>query len=233
MVEALEQRGIDTRGIVRDPLVKTGLTVILSRGHDRAMLTYAGTIGALRYDEIDLGILDRARHVHMGSYFLLENLLPDVPRLFAEAQRRGLSVSLDTNYDPAERWESGIEETLRHVDIFLPNETELMRITRSTSWQEGLAQAAQIVPTVVAKLGGDGAAVQQGEKVVHQPVLPVQVVDTVGAGDSFDAGFVYGHLAGWPVEQTLALAMACGACSTRAAGGTAAQPSLEEALALV
>jgi sugar/nucleoside kinase (ribokinase family) len=230
MVEALEQRGIDTGGIVRDPVVKTGLTVILSRGQDRAMLTYAGTIGALRYDEIDLGILDRARHVHMGSYFLLEQLLPDVPRLFAEAQRRGLTVSLDTNYDPAERWASGIEETLQHVDIFLPNETELMRITGTRSWREGLTRAAQTVPAVVAKLGGEGAAVQQGEKVVHQPVLPVQVVDTVGAGDSFDAGFVYGHLAGWPLERTLALAMACGACSTRAAGGTAAQPSLEEAL---
>lgn len=232
MVEALEQRGIDTRGIVRDPVVKTGLTVILSRGHDRAMLTYGGTIGALRYDEIDLGILDQARHVHMGSYFLLENLLPDVPRLFAEAQRRGLTVSLDTNYDPAERWDSGIAETLRHVDIFLPNETELMRITQTASWREGLVKAAQAVPTAVAKLGGEGAAVQQAEQFVHQPVLPVKVVDTVGAGDSFDAGFVYGHLAGWPLARTLALAMACGAASTQAAGGTAAQPSLEEALAL-
>jgi sugar/nucleoside kinase (ribokinase family) len=233
MVEALEQRGIDTRGIVHDPLVKTGLTVILSRGHDRAMLTYAGTIGALRYDEIDLGILDGARHLHMGSYFLLEQLLPDVPRLFGAAQARGLTVSLDTNYDPAERWDSGLAETLRHVDIFLPNETELMRITQTPTWQEGLVKAAQSVPIVVAKLGGEGAAVQQGETFVRQAVLPVQVVDTTGAGDSFDAGFVYGHLAGWPLARTLALAMACGACSTRAAGGTAAQPGLEEALALV
>jgi sugar/nucleoside kinase (ribokinase family) len=232
MVEALEQRGIDTAGVVRDPLVKTGLTVILSRVHDRAMLTYAGTIGALRYDEIDLRILDRARHVHMGSYFLLEKLLPDVPRLFAEAQRRGLTVSLDTNYDPAERWDSGLGETLRHVDIFLPNETELMRITGTGSWRDGLAAAAQTVPTVVAKLGGEGAAVQQGGTLIRQEVLPVTVVDTTGAGDSFDAGFVYGHLAGWPLEKTLALAMACGACSTQAAGGTAAQPSLEAALAL-
>jgi sugar/nucleoside kinase (ribokinase family) len=232
MVEALEQRGIDTSGIVRDPVVKTGLTVILSRGHDRAMLTYAGTIGALRYDEIDLDFLQAARHLHMGSYFLLENLLPDVPRLFAEAQQRGLTVSLDTNYDPAEQWDSGLEKTLRHVDIFLPNETELMRIMRAPDWRKGLAEASRIVPTVVAKLGAQGAAVQQGDRFAHQPVLPVQVIDTTGAGDSFDAGFVYGHLQGWPLDRTLGLAMACGACSTRAAGGTAAQPSLEEALAL-
>ncbi len=236
MLDALNLRGIDTAGVVRDPVVKTGLTVILSRGQDRAMLTYAGTIGALRYDEIDLEFLSLARHLHMGSYFLLENLLPDAPRLFAEAQRRGLTVSLDTNYDPAERWQSGIEETLRHVDIFLPNATELTAIMQEANWRTALAKAAAGVPTVVAKLGADGAAVQQGAHFLHQPVRAAAdaptVVDTTGAGDSFDAGFVYGHLAGWPLERTLALAMACGASSVQAAGGTASQPDLAQALAL-
>ncbi len=131
LLDALEVRGIDTSYIVRDPVVKTGQTIILSRGQDRAMLTYLGTIGALRYDEINLEILELARHVHMGSYFLLDNLIPEVPRLFAEAQRRGLTVSLDTNYDPAERWDSGLAAVLQHVDIFLPNETELTRITQT------------------------------------------------------------------------------------------------------
>ncbi len=232
MAESLAARGVDTSGVVVDSQVKTGLTVILSRVHDRAMLTYAGTIGALAYDEIDWDLVSAARHLHLGSYYLLEKLLPDAPRLFAEARRRGLTVSLDTNYDPAERWDSGIAEALRHVDIFLPNETELSAIMGMESRRAALARAAQIVPTVAVKLGGEGAAVQQGSAFVQQGVLPVTVVDTTGAGDSFDAGFVYGHLQGWPLERTLALAMACGACSTRAAGGTAAQPSLDEALAL-
>jgi sugar/nucleoside kinase (ribokinase family) len=147
MRESLTARGVDTSGVVVDPTVKTGLTVILSRGHDRAMLTYAGTIGALRYDEIDWELIGSARHLHLGSYYLLEKLLPDVPRLFAEARRRGLTVSLDTNYDPAERWDSGIAETLRHVDIFLPNETELARIMGMESRRAALARAAQIVPS--------------------------------------------------------------------------------------
>ncbi len=232
LLDALAVRGIDTSNIVRDPVVKTGLTVILSRGQDRAMLTYSGTIGALRYDEINLEILDLARHVHMGSYYLLDSLMPDVPRLFAEAQRRGLTVSLDTNYDPTERWDGGLAAVLRHVDIFLPNETELTRITRTPDWRSGLAKAAQTVPTVVAKLGAEGAAVQQCSMFIHQPVRPVAVVDTTGAGDSFDAGFVYGHLSGWSLERTLSMAIACGTSSTQAAGGTASQPSLEEALAL-
>lgn len=233
MRESLAGRGVDVSGVVVDPHVKTGLTVILSRIHDRAMLTYAGTIGALRYADIDLDLLGAARHLHLGSYYLLENLLPDVPRLFAEAHRRGLTVSLDTNYDPTERWDSGIAETLRHVDIFLPNETELARIMRLDDWRAALERAAQTIPTVAVKLGSQGAAVQQGDTYLHQPVLPVTVVDTTGAGDSFDAGFVYGHLQGWPLQRTLSIAMACGASSTRAAGGTAAQPDLEAALALM
>jgi sugar/nucleoside kinase (ribokinase family) len=61
----------------------------------------------------------------------------------------------------------------------------------------------------------------------------VRVVDAVGAGDSFDAGFVCGALAGWDLERCLKLAVACGALSTRAAGGTAAQPTLDEALAFI
>lgn len=232
MLAALQERGIDTSAVVVDPAVKTGLTVILSRGQDRAMLTHAGTIGALAADEVDPHLFDRARHVHMGSFYLLDGLRPAVPRLFAEAQRRGLTVSLDTNYDPTERWDGGIAETLRHVDIFLPNETELARIMGAGEWRTALDAAARSVPTVAVKLGAAGAAVQQGERYLEQAVLPVKVVDTTGAGDSFDAGFVYGSLAGWPLERTLSLAMACGAASTRAAGGTAAQPDLEEALAL-
>ena len=94
------------------------------------------------------------------------------------------TVSLDTNYDPAERWDSGLAAVLQHVDIFLPNETELTRITKTPDWRSGLARAAQMVPTVVAKLGAEGAAVQQGNKFVHQPVRPVAVVDTTGAGDA-------------------------------------------------
>lgn len=232
MVESLQARGIDTTGITRDPVVKTGLTVVLSRTHDRAMLTYAGTIGALRYADIDLDLLGQARHLHIGSYFLLENLLPDAPRLYAEAQARGLTTSLDTNYDPAERWDSGVQAMLRHTDIFLPNETELKAITHSADWQSGLERAASLVPTVAVKLGAEGAAARSRGRFVRQEGQPVTVVDTTGAGDSFNAGFIYGYLAGWPLERTLALASACGACSVQAAGGTASQPTLDEALAV-
>lgn len=229
VLRCLHERGIDTQGVIVDPQIKTGLTVILSRGNDRAILTYLGSIAALRYDQIDMKILESSRHLHFASYFLQSALRPSVPELFTQAKALGLSISLDTNYDPEERWE-GLDRMLPLVDHFLPNEIEARAITGAADTQAALARLAARIPIVAIKCGAAGAWAQQGHSAVNMPVPAVQVVDTVGAGDSFDAGFVYGVLADWNLEQSLKLGVLCGALSTRAAGGTAAQPTLEEAL---
>jgi sugar/nucleoside kinase (ribokinase family) len=230
MLRELNQRGIATGGVVIDPHLPTGLSVILSRPADRAILTHLGSIAALRFDEIDLAWLARARHLHLGSYYLLDALRPDVPRLFDEARARGLTISIDTNYDPTEQWAGGLREALRRVDVFLPNEAELLAITRADSIEAGLDRLAEI-PTVAVKLGARGAVARRGSQIVGAESIPVQVVDTTGAGDSFDAGFVWGYLAGQDLSQALRFACACGSLSTRAAGGTTAQATVAEALA--
>ncbi len=230
MRRELDRRGIDTSGVVIDSALPTGLSVILSRQADRAILTHLGSIAALRFDEIDLSLLSRARHLHLGSYYLLEVLRPDMPRLFGEAQAHGLTVSLDTNYDPTGQWTGGLPEVLPHVDVFLPNETELLAITRENSIEAGLERLAEI-PVVAVKLGARGAMARRGSQIVYAEAIPVNVVDTTGAGDSFDAGFIYAYLAGQDLPQALRFACACGALSTRAAGGTTAQATVAEALA--
>ncbi len=232
MLRELQQRGIDTSGVVIDPRLPTGLSVILSRPFDRAILTHLGSIAALRFDEIDLSLLSRARHLHLGSYYLLDALRPDVPQLFDEAKARGLTISIDTNYDPTEQWAGGLQETLQRVDVFLPNETELLAITHENSIETGLDRLAEI-PTVAVKLGARGAAARRGSQIVYTDSIPVKVVDTTGAGDSFDAGFVYAYLAGQDLAQTLRWACACGSLSTRAAGGTTAQATPAEVLAVL
>ncbi|MBZ0301922.1 MAG: sugar kinase [Anaerolineae bacterium] len=233
MIEALSERGIDTSGIVMDPAIKTGLTVILSRGNDRALLTYSGSIAALRFDDIDLRLLPQTRHLHLGSYFLLDALRPDVPALFEAAHAQGVTVSLDTNYDPLEQWNGGLSAALDHVDVFLPNETELCAIAGLTDVESALAALSTQTPLVVVKRGAAGAMARQGDRIICAGSVPVNAIDSTGAGDSFDAGFVSGYLAGWPLERTLRLACACGALSTRAAGGTGAQPTLAEAEAVL
>ena len=229
--EALEARGVDTSGVVVDGALRTGMTVILQLPDDRAMLTFPGAIPMLRAEMVDPVLLEAARHIHVGSYFWQTALQPGLPALFGQARARGASTSIDTQWDPSGQW-AGLDAVLAAADILLPNEAEACALAGAADWRPALASLASRVPTVAVKRGAEGAAARRGAAFTEMAAPAVQMVDAVGAGDSFDAGFVYGALAGWPLDRSLALAVACGALSTRAAGGTAAQPTLEEALAL-
>ena len=245
MLQGMAARGIDVAPVVIAPALKTGITVSLSTPADRAMLTYAGAIAALTAEQVDDTLLEDARHVHVSSFYLQDGLRPGLPRLLAEARARGLSVSLDTGYDPRERWAGGLRETLAHVDVLLPNEIEAAAISGAAGAIVGAAGAiagaadperalgvlAQQVPVVAVKLGAEGSIAQKGQEVVRAAPPAVTPRDTTGAGDSFDAGFVHGFLEGWPLERTLRLACACGALATRVPGGTNGQPTLDEAWA--
>lgn len=231
MLGELETLGVNTESVVTDSSIPTGLSIILSRQADRAILTFPGSISALELHEVDRGPLTCTRHVHLSSYFLLERIRPYIPELFSLAHAQGATTSLDTNYDPAEAWNGSLKETLSHTDIFLPNETELKAISRREALLPALEQMSRLVPAIAVKRGALGALGRVGDTMYEAPSLPVRVVDTVGAGDSFDAGFIYGHLAGWEMQRTLRLACICGALSTQKVGGTAGQPTLEEALA--
>ncbi|MEP7189414.1 MAG: carbohydrate kinase family protein [Roseiflexaceae bacterium] len=229
--EALDARGVDTGGVIVDPELRTGMTMILQLPDDRAMLTFPGAIPMLRAELVDPALLQATRHIHVGSYFWQIALQPGLPALFAQARARGASTSLDTQWDPSGVW-AGLDDVLAATDILLPNEAEACALARTTNWRLALEALAARVPTVAVKRGANGAAAMRSAAFAEAAAPAVQVVDAVGAGDSFDAGLIYGALAGWPLDRSLALAVACGALSTRAAGGTTAQPTLEEALAL-
>jgi sugar/nucleoside kinase (ribokinase family) len=233
MIDALTARGVDTRGVVVDPAARTGLTVILSRTHDRAMLTFPGSIAALDVDRIDPALLQRARHVHVSSYYLQTALTPGLGRLFADVRSTGATTSVDPNWDPDETWDSGLPALLGEVDILLPNAAEAQGIAGVSDPVEAADVLAQAGPLVVVKLGREGAlAARHGTPAVRAgSPSGITIVDAVGAGDTFDAGLLAGLLAGDPLEKALPLACACGALSTLAAGGTAGQPNLTEAQA--
>jgi sugar/nucleoside kinase (ribokinase family) len=230
MLDALAERGVDTGGVVVDPTQRTGLTVVLSKpGGDRAMLTHTGAIASLTADAVDVC---KARHVHVASLFLQTALEPGLPDLFHAARAAGSTTSIDPNWDPAGRWDGGLNELLPLTDLFLPNAEEAMRIAGRADPAEAARALAAEGPLVAVKLGAEGALAARGDELVEVAApAGVEPVDTTGAGDSFDAGVLAGMLRGWPPERMLGLGCACGALSTRAAGGTAAQPTLEEALA--
>jgi sugar/nucleoside kinase (ribokinase family) len=228
MLESMRERGIDTSHCLVNPEVATGFSVILSQPDDRAILTFPGSIPLLQRSQIDDALLSATRHLHLSSYFLLDQLRPELPTLFAAARQQGVTTSLDTNWDPAGEW--AMAEMLPQCDIFLPNAAEVRQITGKTDIEDGVDQLAAAVGMLAVKMGGEGGVARQGEAAAGAKPPLVSVVDTTGAGDSFTAGFIFGYLQGWPLREALQLAVVCGSLSTRAAGGTAGQPTLAEAL---
>ena len=232
MLEEMEKRDVDVSRVIVRKDGQTGLSVILNQGTDRAILTHPGLIPALRASDIPDEMLKIARHLHVASYFLQTDLQPDLPALFQRAHTFGLTTSLDTNYDPTGVW-AGFDELLKVTNVFLPNEREALSLTGESSIDLAVDRFGSKVETVGIKLGAEGAfGASKGEKA-RVTSIPVDVVDAVGAGDSFDAGFLYGYLNRWSLEQSLRLACVSGALSTQRAGGTDGQPTLAQALALL
>ena len=193
------------------------------------MLTYIGAINALRAEQISSDLIKKTRHLHMASYFLQSSLRPGIKGLFKIAKKLGVSTSLDTNWDPVGQW-IGVSEILDVVDILFPNKAEVKALSGDENVKTAVKILGKKVDIIAVKLGADGAIAQKGAETMLVPAFPVEVIDTIGAGDSFDAGFIYGYLRNWPLERSLKLAVACGSLSTSGHGGTEAQPTLEEAL---
>lgn len=232
MLDEMQKRGVDVSNVIVQADGQTGLSVILNQGADRAILTYPGLIPALRASDISDELLKSARHLHVASYFLQTNLQPDLPALFQRAHTFELTTSLDTNYDPTELW-TGFDELLPVTDVFLPNEKEALSLSRESTTHLAAARLGAKVKTVAIKLGAEGALGACNGEQVRVASSPVDVVDTVGAGDSFDAGFLYGYLNQWSLNKSLQLACVCGSLSTQRAGGINGQPTLDRALAFL
>jgi sugar/nucleoside kinase (ribokinase family) len=220
MMEHLARHGIDSSGVVVDPAERTGATVALSAGSDRALLTFPGAMTHLRYEHLRFETIARGRHLHLSSFFLQTGLRPRVAGLLARARTLGLSVSADTGHDPADDW--SVDGLLDGIDLFLPNEVEALGITGATTVDDALARLAATVPTVAVKCGAEGAWAAHGLDRIFEPPLTIEAVDTTGAGDAFDAGFLSAWLDGADLERCLQRGNACGALTAAHIGGSGA-----------
>lgn len=202
--------------------VTSGLTVILPRAGSRNILTYPGTMREMCFEDMDLDYLAGAKHFHLSSFFLHPKLRPRIPELFRVMKEHGLSSSLDTNDDPEDLWSEDLFETLKFVDIFLPNDREAKKISRTDDLEAAIAWLKQRVPVLVVKLGAHGAIGFGPQGSVRCPARIVDAVDPVGAGDSFDAGFIHAFMHGADLAGCLESGNAAGAFSTTRPGGTEA-----------
>lgn len=227
-LDLLRQHGVSVDHVVRRDDVGTGLSVILAAG-TRAILTHSGAIGSLAAADVPDGLLT-GRHVHVASPYLVVRLRPDLPALLRQAR----SSTLDTNDDPARTW-ADLPALLDAADTVLPNAGEVLLWAaalgrRTDDWRDAARYVSERGVEVVVKAGADGAAVVTRDGELHQQPEVVVPVDTTGAGDTFDAAWVAARLAGEPPEQAIRWAVAAGTTSTRAVGGTAAQPDRDELL---
>lgn len=221
-LQRLAESGTDLSGVRQFGGKLTGLTAILPCGTERYILTYPGTMFEMRYEDLDLGHVLAARHLHLSSYFLHRALRPRIADLFREAKSAGLTTSLDTNDDPEDLWADDLLQVLKYVDVLLPNEREACRMAHT----DDVAQAADLlsarVATLVIKRGKQGAIARRGRERFSAKCISVNAVDAIGAGDSFDAGFIHQFIRGAAIEDCLSYGNVTGALSTTREGGTEA-----------
>ncbi len=230
---SLRDLRVDSSRVITDPALKTGITVSISSSGDRALVTYLGAISELRAEDVLTARIEGFNHLHISSFYLQHHLRPGMEELFAEARRLGLTTSLDPGCDPAGKWEAGLVKVLKEVEVFLPNEVELSGITNCSNLEEALRKLANGRTLTVAKLGSQGCAALESGRLLKVPAFPVRPVDTTGAGDAFNAGFLHAWLRHEPLEAAMRLGAACGALSTLASGGSPGQPTEQEARNLI
>ena len=237
MLDAMRSRGIDVSPCIVDPTRSTGATVILTSGRDRAILTEMGAIGAMDVAVIPESLLARAGHIHSGCFYLQETSRERLPSFFAAARARGITTSFDTNWDPTERWDGGVAKMLGACDVFFPNAAEARQIARLDDVEQAARALARMGamgrtdggPIVAVKLGAAGALACRAEgPLIQVPAMRVEAVDTTGAGDSFNAGFLRAWLDGADLRESLRWGAVCGAISTQRLGGIDGQPTVAE-----
>ncbi len=222
-VERLSVAGVDATRVKQTAgRTATGVTVVVPYLQQRYILTYPGTMFEMQYSDVDMGYVRSARHLHLSSFFLHRALRPRIPDLFRQAKAAGLSTSLDTNDDPENKWDRDLLEVLPHVDIFLPNDREAKKIARTDDLSKAINMLAELSKIVVVKRGASAAICRSGQEQCSLMPPTVKAVDDIGAGDSFDAGFIHQFLTGANLEECLAFANIAGAYSTTKEGGTEA-----------
>jgi sugar/nucleoside kinase (ribokinase family) len=227
-VHVLRSAGIDVQGVKRDSGVQTGVTVALTGASDRALITYPGATEALSAADLPDTMGAGRGHLHVSSFFLQAGMRRSWRVVFERARQAGWSLSLDPGCDPENVWASDLRELLPFVDVLLPNEVELTAIAGLQNPEEALRSLHTDRTTVVAKLGAAGAIALEDGHVLRVAPPPVTAIDPTGAGDSFNAGFLHAWLDGRPLRGCMRAGVACGALSTRALGGTTAQPTGDE-----
>lgn len=223
IIESLKKKKVNTELIIVDEKLKTGATVVLNFDEDRAMITHGGAMEHLVLNDINKDILAKAKHLHVSSVFLQPQLKKNIVEIFRLAKEIGITTSFDPQWDPNEKWDLDLIKLLPLVDVFVPNEEEIKNLTKEESVEKAIESLSNFANTIVVKRGRKGSISWYNNKLNEMSAfLNKDVVDAIGAGDSFDAGYILKFIKGKSTEVCQNFANLIGAINTTAAGGTAA-----------
>ena len=223
VLDKLNEKGVDVRFITKDQNLNTGATIVLNFNNDRAMITYSGAMNSLTINDISEKTLELGNHLHFSSFFLQPGLKQDIYKVFRMAKNLNMTTSFDMQWDPAEKWEMNYKEILPFVDVFLPNEKEILNLTKESSIAEALNNLSGYANNILVKMGTKGSLLYyKGKTNFRQAYLNSEIADAIGAGDSFNAGFIFKYINHADLKECQEFGNLMGAINTTAAGGTTA-----------
>ena len=221
---SLHAKGVDTSLLIETDQDATGATIVLNYEEDRANVTYQGTMDLMSFKDIDKSVFENAEHIHISSVFLQSGVKKDLFDILTCAREKGVTTSIDPQWDPLEEWDFDYQKLLPLVSVFMPNEKELQFITGTSDLDEAIAKIRPYINTCIIKCGNKGSMMirKDGSTHVLDAFLNRNVVDAIGAGDSFNAGFINQFVQKRPLEECQRFGNLTGAINTTAAGGTGA-----------
>lgn len=222
--KSLQDCNVDTSFLIEIENVPTGITVILNYGNDRANVTYPGTMNHLGVDLIEKKTINKAKHIHISSIYLQKKLLEDLYSIVKIIKDQGKTISIDTQWDPSEKWDFDYKKILPMVDVFMPNEQELMCLTGKNNIEDAIEEVRAYINIMAVKMGTKGSIViaKDGYRKELPSFLNDKVVDAIGAGDSFNSGFLSSFVKGKDLQYCQWLGNLAGAINTTGIGGTSA-----------
>ena len=238
ILRQLEAEGIETDTVMVEPGAVSGIGIyMLLFGNPKRPLTGRLATHAPWPVELSVGQearLRRARWLHCGGYLHYPQMWGSPTEdLYRRAKDHGLRTSIDTQFPlvPVEgTWMRCFGDLLAFVDVLFSDEDEAKAITGAGGIDEAADGLLQTGPsTVVIKMGARGAMVATKGERIHQPAFPVaDFQDSIGAGDAFDAGMIYGMLAGWTAEHSARFASGVAGLTLAGIGGSQTAPHLAQ-----
>lgn len=227
ILEEVRKNNVDDSLITISETEKTGISISFTNKNDRSFLTYRGTNAGLDIMQADVEKIARAGHIHITGYEGKKNHDRYLAFLKKIKEKTDTTVSLDVGWDPTGAWSQDIYQLFPYIDVLFMNETESVHYSRMSAPREAAEEFAKKGPIAVMKLGSKGSIAVQEGRFYEAASYKVEAVDTTGAGDSFNAGFIYGFIKKKSISECLCYGNGCGALSVTALGGNSGFPSRE------